>query len=334
MNKYLHNSIFLLVSFLFGACSNIDSSKEIETSNSYNPVNWTEIDSINPNDFNEDIIAGKPTVDVGIYFPSNLDAPFKKVTLSRLLGSFKAAKEIYQPTGIQLNLLWVKTGKINPEFLSIQANEVPGIPQTEYVNMYEHQKRHPAKLTSHAKAAFESIIEPINDGRNTVFLLVLQDVFYPFLQVSEGRNWTMKSVRTGGLSFPTYSYVGTIDPNYRGIITITNLAREDRFRSTIAHEIGHKVMNVSHEYMSTNPGHEIFAEGGLMLYGNGEDIPSGKEGRWHQERLLLSPFIYRMNDDGTKLWNPDYEEGGHYYDPIYGEKAIYFDGLPPIDEDW
>ena len=123
-------------------------------------------------------------------------------------------------------------------------------------------------------------------------------------------------------------------PALRGVITVSNLSGPLRSRRTIAHELGHKVMNVSHEYMETDPGHEIFAEGGLMLYGKGEDIPSGRSGRWHLERLLLSPFLYRLAPDGSKQWNADYKEGGHYYDPIYGDKVVKFAGKPKIDESW
>ncbi len=71
-----------------------------------------------------------------------------------------------------------------------------------------------------------------------------------------------------------------------------------------------------------------------MLYGNGEDIPSGAEGRWHLERLLMSPFIYRSTKQGDKVWNDDYLEGGHYYDPLYGNKVVRFAGTPPIDPNW
>ena len=91
--------------------------------------------------------------------------------------------------------------------------------------------------------------------------------------------------------------------------------------------------NVSHEYKETHPGHEVYADGGLMLYGDGEDIPSGEEGRWHLERLLISPFLYRM-ENGVKVWNGDYKEGGHYYDPLYGDYVIHFKGTPPIDPNW
>ncbi|MFT7033732.1 MAG: hypothetical protein ACJA2S_002240 [Cyclobacteriaceae bacterium] len=297
-------------------------------------VVWTPVDTINIENFNKNIVPGKLTMDIGVYFPSNFDSAFNKVSLDRIMESLRAAKEIYEPTNVQINLLWVKSGELNPKYFSIQSNEVPGIPKTEYVNMYEHMERHPAKLTTIAKEAFMSIVEPSDQNSRTIYLIALQDVFYPFLEVSEGRNWTMKTVRTGGLSFPTYSYCNTLPDRFRGVITLTNLARPDRLRGTVAHELGHKVMNVSHEYMSTNPGHEIYAEGGLMLYGDGEDIPSGKQGRWHMERLQLSPFLYRLDENNAKSWNEDYKEGGHYYDPLYNDKVIYFNGKAEIDGDW
>lgn len=325
--------VFILV-IITCSCASENQSATSEENGKITPVSWSEVDTIDIEAINADIAEGSPTMDIGIYFPSNLDPAFDKVSLARVMESFMFAKNIFRPTGVQLNLLWVKTGEVNPKYFSIQANKVPGIPQTEYVNMYEHSRRHPAELTDFAAEAFQSIIEPAESNSRTIFLVILQDVFYPFLEVAEGRNWTMKSVRTGGLSFPTYSYVHTINASHRGVITLTNLKREDRYRKTIAHELGHKVMNVSHEYKSTNPGHEVYDDGGLMLYGSGEDIPSGQEGRWHLERLLLSPFLYRVDESGEKKWNPDYKEGGHYYDPIYGDKVIYFDAVPQIDEDW
>ena len=298
------------------------------------PVAWRPVESIDVAAFNRDLVPGKLTMDVGVYFPSNLDPAFNKVTLARMLESLESAKEIFKPANVQVNLLFVRTGELNPSHLAIQANEVPGVPDSEYANTYVHMKRNPSRLTAQARSAFESIVERHPDNPRTIYLIVLQDVFYPFLTVSDGRNWTMKTVRTGGLSFPTYSYWNTLPPHLRGIVTITNLSRPDRYRRTIAHEIGHKVMNVSHEYKTTHPAFEVFAEGGLMLYGKGEDIPSGKEGRWHLERLHMSPFVYRLESSGTKTWNPDYKEGGHYYDPLYGDKVIHFPGKASIDESW
>jgi len=325
---------FILATAVLYSCNQNPTVTTEQANPKIKAVEWKEVDTIDLVAFNKDLVAGKPTLDVAVYFPSNFDSAFKKVTLARLIESIRAAKEIYHPTGIQINLLWVKTGEVNPIYFSMQANEVPGIPETEYVNTYEHMRRHPSELTEATKNAFQSIIQPHEDNSRTIYLVALQDVFFPFLEVAEGRNWTMKTVRTGGLSFPTYSYCHTLPTAFRGVITITNLDRPDRYRKTVAHELGHKVMNVSHEYMASNPGFEVFAEGGLMLYGQGEDIPSGKEGRWHLERLHLSPFLYRLKDDGTKLWNDDYKEGGHYYDPIYGDKVIHFGGKSEIDKDW
>ena len=297
-------------------------------------VNWSRIDSIDINEINSDLVKGKPTVDIGIYFPSNLDSTFTKVTFNKMIESFFFAKEIFKPTGVQLNLIFAKTGNINSSYLSIQANEVPGIPDTEYVNLYDNSRRHPSIPTNHAINAFRSIIEEDINNSRTIYLIALQDVFYPYLTLAEGRNWMMKTVRTGGLSFPSYSYIDQIPKDLRGIITITNLSTEDRYRKTIAHELGHKLINVSHEYNDINPGFEVFAEGGLMLYGSGEDIPTGKEGRWHLERLLLSPYLYKVDERGNKIWNNDYKEAGHYYDPIYDNYVIHFLPEPQINDDW
>ena len=332
--KKLPLLFLLIICVALSSCQSGDSgTKEVRPATA-SLVKWQELDTLSLDRINANVEAGKPTVDVGIYFPSNFDPDYKKVTMASMLESFLAAKEIYKPTGLQLNLLFVKTGEIDPSYLAIQANEVPGVPVTEYENTYEHMERHPARLTGHAREAFDAIVEPDSQNDRTIYLIALQDVFYPFLEVSEGRNWTVKSVRTGGLSFPTYSYGKNLPRHLRGVITISNLSRGDRSRRTIAHELGHKLMNVSHEYRETHPGHEVYADGGLMLYGNGEEIPSGKEGRWHLERLLLSPFIYTFDADGSKVWNEDYQNNGHYYDPIYGDKVVRFKGVPPIDPNW
>lgn len=333
-NFVINKTMPVLLMFLMATgCTN--SSNTFNYNADSTPiVNWSRIDSIDINEINSDLVKGKPTVDIGIYFPSNLDSTFTKVTFNKMIESFFFAKEIFKPTGVQLNLIFAKTGNINSSYLSIQANEVPGIPDTEYVNLYDNSRRHPSIPTNHAINAFRSIIEEDINNSRTIYLIALQDVFYPYLTLAEGRNWMMKTVRTGGLSFPSYSYIDQIPKDLRGIITITNLSREDRYRKTIAHELGHKLINVSHEYNDINPGFEVFAEGGLMLYGSGEDIPTGKEGRWHLERLLLSPYLYKVDERGNKIWNNDYKEAGHYYDPIYDNYVIHFLPEPQINDDW
>ena len=46
--------------------------------NSINKAEWTIIDSIDYETLNADITLGKPTMDVGVYLPSNLDPEFKR----------------------------------------------------------------------------------------------------------------------------------------------------------------------------------------------------------------------------------------------------------------
>lgn len=274
-------------------------------------------------EINSDIGAGVPTVDVGIYYPSNLDAAFtKQYPLDTLLNDFVGAKEIFEVAGVQLNLLWIKTGAVDPSYLEIQANTLEGTtPGGLYANMYVDSLRQDSGLTEEARDAFESIIDADENNHRTVYLVVLQSVFMSFYEQLDERTWAPRTIATGGLSFPGYSYPD-IPKRLRGVITVNKTYEA---RSVVAHELGHKLMNVSHEYRDVDPQHEVRAEGGLMLYGAGTDIPSGAEGRWHKERLHLSPFVYIESEDGKRTWNADYKENGHYYDSVYGDKVVMFE---------
>lgn len=293
------------------------------------PVSWSVIREDLVAEINSDIQPGSPTVDVGIYFPSNHDPAFTdKYSLDTLLKDFVGAKEIFSVAGMQLNLLWVKTGDIDPQHLKIQANTLEGTtPSGLYANMYVDSLRQDSGLTQEARDAFESIIEVDENNHRTVYLVTLQSVFMSFYEPLDERTWAPRTITTGGLSFPGYSYPD-IPKRWRGVITVN---KTYEVRSVVAHELGHKLMNVSHEYRDVDPQHEVRAEGGLMLYGAGTDIPSGAEGRWHKERLHLSPFVYVESDDGERTWNADYEENGHYYDPIYGGNVVEF-GVPATAE--
>ena len=48
-------------------------------------------------------------------------------------------------------------------------------------------------------------------------------------------------------------------------------------------------------------------------------------------RSVMSPYVYVESTDGERTWNADYEENGHYYDPIYGGNVVEF-GVPAIAE--
>jgi hypothetical protein len=202
------------------------------------------------------------------------------------------------------------------------------MPDSHYVNMYINSRRHPVSLTQEARDAFESIIEKNENNDRTIYLVVLQNVFMSFYEQVDNRTWEARVISTGGLSFPSFVYP-TFPRRLRGVITV-NSANSDG--SVVAHELGHKLINVSHEYREIDPQHEVEAEGGLMLYGSGTDIPSGREGRWHKERLHQSPYLFRQSKNGVRTWNEDYIEDGHYYDPIYGENVVQFAPAPFIKE--
>ena len=321
---------FLAVSFLalsLGGCARTSStalltSEPVEQSD----VQWSLIGSVDLEAINSDLEIGKPTVDIGLYYPSNLhpDA-VEKLPLSGLVEEFLNAKKVFEPTGVQFKLLWIKTGQVDPQHLAITAsNWETDLPSGGYGNMYVQSAIHPTEMSDGAVAAFETIIEPAPENSRTVYLVAMQNVYMPYYEdLDGGRNWAPKVVNTSGLSFPSYTYADTIPDRIRGVITLTKHDATNKL--TIAHELGHKLMNVSHEYRDVSPQHEIRSDDGLMLYGSGTQIPSGQEGRWHQERLLLSPYIYRADAAGERVWNADFQAGGVYYDPIYGDYAVQFD---------
>ena len=321
---------FLAVSFLalsLGGCAGTSStaaftSEPVEQSD----VQWSLVDSVDLEAINSDLEIGKPTVDIGLYYPSNLhpDA-VEKLPLSGLVEEFLNAKKVFEPTGVQFKLLWIKTGQVDPQHLAITAsNWETDLPSGGYGNMYVQSAIHPTEMSDGAVAAFETIIEPAPENSRTVYLVAMQNVYMPYYEdLDGGRNWAPKVVNTSGLSFPSYTYADTIPDRIRGVITLTKPDATNKL--TIAHELGHKLMNVSHEYRDVSPQHEIRSDDGLMLYGSGTQIPSGQEGRWHQERLLLSPYIYRADAAGERVWNADFQAGGVYYDPIYGDYAVQFD---------
>lgn len=290
-------------------------------------INWTVVKAAEVQSLNADLEVGKPTVDIGLYYPSNLHKDAVAILpLEGLLEEFANAKRVFAPTGVQLNLLWVKTGEVDPGFLAINSTSVRSqMPSGGYGNMYVQRGQSPSELSEGALAAFEGIIEPAENNNRTLYLLALQNVYMTYFEnIDEnGRNWEPKVVNTSGLSFPSYMYGGSIPDRVRGVITLTK--HDAKNKLTIAHELGHKLMNVSHEYMAVSPQHEIRSEEGLMLYGAGTQIPAGLDGRWHQERLLLSPYIYRQDSSGEKTWNEEYRAGGFYYDPLYEDYAVEFE---------
>jgi len=319
-----HLSFWII--FAVTGVASIGNSKaaEFDDANaSSGTVVYRALASIRPATINLDLKPSVPTVDVAIYLGEVDGKPHGYVASpNELTESFERAKEIFAEAGVQLRLLWVKRAIVSSSWLSVQANDVTGFPSPPEINTYVGYRSARWKLTTEAKDAFEGIIEPQAENHRTIYLLYLKHVQMAYYdRAAEGRP-IIKSIPTGGLSLPAYLFEARIPRRVRGVITLCR--QRGNGGRTIAHELGHKLINVSHEYRKISPQFEVRGEGGLMIYGRGTEIPSGKAGRWHKERLHLSPFIYRANEDGTRQWNDDYRENGHYHDPLYGDKVIRF----------
>lgn len=275
---------------------------------------------------NADLIAGEPTVDVAIYYPSNLDARHAdKVTIPLLEDGFRKAKTIFFEAGVQLKLVSFTTGPLDPRLFEVNSTPTPTIPSGRFTNLYRNAERHPSELSADALEAFTAVVPAVAGSDRTVHIVVLEDVYMSFFEKLDFRTYQLKTISTGGLSFPGYMYGATMPRHLRGVISITDITKDENSWKTIAHELGHKLLNVSHEYRDTSPAHEVRADGGLMLYGKGAEIASGAAGRFHRERLHVSPYVYRESPDGTRTWNPDYHGDGFYYDAIYDGISVDLD---------
>lgn len=282
-----------------------------------------------PASLNADLVDGEPTVDIDIFYPDGLAPAHRRaVSLDRVLDGVARAKQVFRAAGVQLALGSVRSGPLDPVLAAVHA-EPPGseLPSSRYTNVYEDRRRRPARLSAEARAAFEAMVENRPDQDRRLHLLVLEDVYMSFYEQLDDRTWRARTIATGAMSFPGYSYLDTMPRHLRGVITITDLSKPHSWK-TVAHELGHKLINASHEYREIDPRHEVYAGGGLLLYGQGVDIPSGREGRFHRERLHRSPFVYRRDAGCEKVWNPDYIDGGCYDDRIYGDLVVEID--PPV----
>lgn len=288
---------------------------------------WVPHPDVDIEAVNNGIDPSSATVDVAIYYPNNLDVRHhKKVNADLLLSGFQSAREVFGSADVQLKLVAFKTGKLDPSYFSISSAE-PGtdVPMGRYSNMYVEAERSPKRITDQAREAFEAMIGEVPDSDLIVHIVTVQAMYMEhFEPLVKHRVYQKQTIETSGLSFPGYMHGDTIPRALRGVISITNLRRTEDSWKTIAHELGHKLMNVSHEHGEISPAHEVLSDEGLMFYGKGTEIGRGAEGRYHYERLHRSPFLYRETEDGARHYNPDYQNGGFYYDPIYEGVSVDF----------
>ncbi|HAA70065.1 MAG TPA: hypothetical protein DCE55_13080 [Planctomycetaceae bacterium] len=312
--------ILLTASMLIGGAA--AAEREIPPVSTRTVV-YHPLETICPETINRDLKGTVPTVDIAIYLGETEGDPHGYVTApDELVQSFQRAKKIFADAGVQLRLLWVKRAVVHASWLAVQANDVTGSAAPPEINAYVGFRSARWKLTAEATNVFGSIIEPHSENHRTIYLLYLKQVRMAYYDRTVKDRPQMKSIPTGGLSLPAYLFETRIPRRIRGVITLCQ--QRGNGGRTIAHELGHKLINVSHEYRQISPQFEVRGEGGLMLYGGGTEIPAGQAGRWHQERLHLSPFLYQTKEDGTRQWNADYRQGGHYYDPLYADKVIRF----------
>lgn len=291
------------------------------------PDIWHPERSVDVDAVNADLEVGKPTVDVAIYYPSNLDpAHHELVNPELLFDGFDHARRVFDAAGVQLRLAKFATGTIDPQLFSLRSAERGrDLPSSRFANMYRHAERTPAIVSDAALRLFDTVIGDAPGNDLVVHIVALQSVYIEWHEsVVEERVYQSQLIETGGLSFPGYMHGDTMPRGFRGAITITNLTRTKDSWKTIAHELGHKLLNVSHEHRGVSPQHEVLSDEGLMLYGQGTEIASGPEGRYHLERLHRSPFIYRESIDGSRTHMPDYAADGFYYDPIYDGVCVEF----------
>ena len=236
------------------------------------------------------------------------------MTWNTLKAEFLRADDAFRAVGVQLNLKKAFNVTFPEEWNNQLAYDLLNLPDSgvnpAFYDMYYTTK---PTLRDTIEIAFEDFTHDEENKARTIFVIPLKGVEIVFAQKNTDGTWKISNpVATGALSFPSYILHDRIPKKYRGIITM-----EQSSGVTLAHELGHKLINVSHEGQGVSPAFSGSSIPGLLGYGGSTTIYGGQSGRWHQERLLLSPFLYKTNS-GTKTYNPDYAVNGAYDDPIYG----------------
>lgn len=249
------------------------------------------------------------TVDIVIYHSDHLS-----MSWAALKNEFLVADDAFRAAGVQLNLKKAVNVTFPDEWNNQVAWTIPSLPDSgQTVGFYDKYYITKSRITDNIKEAFTDFIYDEPNKDRTVFVLPLSGIEILFSEQNTNGAWQVGGpVATGALSFPGYILHDGISRNLRGVITMQSASGR-----TLAHELGHKLVNVSHEGLGVSPAFSGNTIPGLLGYGSSVEIYGGQTGRWHQERLLLSPYLYKMNN-GTKTYNPDYEGVGAYDDAIYG----------------
>lgn len=253
------------------------------------------------------------TVDIVLYHSDQ-----QSMSWANFQTEFNTADDAFRSVGVQLNLKKAVNVTFPTDWnnqICMNLNALPDSGQSPgFYDLYNTTQ--PTILPLMEDIFIDFTHGEINKEK-TIFIIPLSGLKIVFAQKNTDETWQVSNqVPTGGYSFPAYLFHDRIPKPLRGVINI-----EQSSGVTLAHELGHKLINVSHEGLAASPAFTGSSIPGLMGYGNATDIYGGQTGRWHQERLLLSPFLYKLNN-GTKTYNQDYAINGAYDDPIYGSYVM------------
>lgn len=248
------------------------------------------------------------------------------ITWEKVVELLPKLREIFKPTGIQFRVASARLIEI-PEAWHTHTPKRGDSPSKNRTSFYAL----PGQMKPLAPATervFKEVIGKEGPGAElSVHFISLRSVQIGWWELDSEGKWGFEKAATSACSFPPYSYGKSMPARVRGAITISSKWISSR---TLAHELGHKLINVSHEGVGRAPKGEQRGPDDLMIYGSGTRIPSGAEGRFQLQRVQRSPFLYRTVDRKCQF-NPPYREGGHYWDPVYrisASKALWAETPP------
>ncbi|MBL4846856.1 MAG: hypothetical protein JKY65_15160 [Planctomycetes bacterium] len=270
---------------------------------------------------NQGLVANRLTCDLQFHLTKD-----GNVTWETVVERLPKLREIFEPAGIQFRVASARLIEI-PDAWHTHTPKRGDPPSNERTWFYPT----PADMKPLAPATervFKAVIGDKGPGAElSVHFISLRSVQTGWWERDSDGKWRYETAATGACSFPPYLFGKNMPARVRGVITLSSKRLSSR---TFAHELGHKLINVSHEGVGKAPKGEQWGGDDLMIYGNGTRIPSGAKGRFQVERLKRSPFLYRTVA-GKRQFNPPYREGGHYWDPVYrisADRALWAETRP------
>jgi hypothetical protein len=251
------------------------------------------------------------TADIVIFYSDHTE-----VTWEEMKEEFTKADSIFRANGVQLNLKKAVKVDYPVSWAGMASGEGTHVPTDDLVlDFYEMMDYEEEVLPDSLESILNAFLANEENRERTIFIIPLNDLTVSWYERDETNAWQKVTSPTSAISFPPYMFADRIPKHLRGVISFQ---RSKPGRRVMAHELGHKLINVSHEGLGVCPQGSGDGVPGLMGYGDETEIYGGETGRWHLERLQLSPFLYRIVD-GEKVWNQEYANGGPYDDPIYGD---------------